>query len=298
MSNGDQESYTTQGGIKIRVDVAAIEPEAAIEDLIDRLDSARGVLLSSSYEYPGRYTRWDMGFVDPPLAVSSNDEEVKFEALNARGEVLLSPVRLALKELKFASIIEDGDGRIVCRIERGTERFEEEERSRQPSSFAVIRAIVDLFMGSDEHLGLYGAFGYDLAFQFEPIELKLVRPGDQRDMVLYVPDEIIVVDHQGGIAERRRYDFAYAGLDTADISRAGSREPYQPDLDLTSIRDHESGEYAGVVDLAREYFARGDLFEVVSSQTFIEPSPEPPSELFRRLKEQNPSPYGLSLIHI
>ena len=147
-------------------------------------------------------------------------------------------------------------------------------------------------MGSDEHLGLYGAFGYDLAFQFEPIELKLVRPGDQRDMVLYVPDEIIVVDHQGGIAERRRYDFSYAGLDTADISRAGSREPYQPDLDLTSIRDHESGEYAGVVDLAREYFARGDLFEVVSSQTFIEPSPEPPSELFRRLKEQNPSPYG------
>ena len=292
MSNGDQESYTTQGGIKIRVDVAAIEPEAAIEDLIDRLDSARGVLLSSSYEYPGRYTRWDMGFVDPPLAVSSNDEEVKFEALNARGEVLLSPVRLAVEELEFASIIEDGDGRIVCRIERGTERFEEEERSRQPSSFAVIRTIVDLFMGSDEHLGLYGAFGYDLAFQFEPIELKLVRPGDQRDMVLYVPDEIIVVDHQGGIAERRRYDFSYAGLDTADISRAGSREPYQPDLDLTSIRDHESGEYAGVVDLAREYFARGDLFEVVSSQTFIEPSPEPPSELFRRLKEQNPSPYG------
>ncbi|HAX04347.1 MAG TPA: anthranilate synthase component I, partial [Acidimicrobiaceae bacterium] len=47
-----------------------------------------------------------------------------------------------------------------------------------------------------------------------------------------------------------------------------------------------------VVELAREYFARGDLFEVVSSQTFVEPSPEPPSELFRRLKEQNPSPYG------
>ena len=58
------------------------------------------------------------------------------------------------------------------------------------------------------------------------------------------------------------------------------------------MRDHESGEYAEVVELARQYFARGDLFEVVSSQTFVEPSPEPPSELFRRLKEQNPSPYG------
>ena len=46
------------------------------------------------------------------------------------------------------------------------------------------------------------------------------------------------------------------------------------------------------VEEAREYFARGDLFEVVTSQTFVEPCPEPPSELFRKLKEQNPSPYG------
>jgi len=292
VSDGDQWSYTTDGGIEIYVDVAAIEPDAAIEDLVDRLDSARGVLLSSSYEYPGRYTRWDMGFVDPPLVVSSYGETVRFEALNARGEVLLKPVRKIVKELGFASIVEEGNGHLVCRIERGTLRFEEEERSRQPSSFAVVRAVVDLFMGADEHLGLYGAFGYDLAFQFEPIELKLDRPTDQRDLVLYVPDEIIVVDHQGGIAERRRYDFVYDGIDTADISRSGAREPYQPDDDLTSMRDHERGEYAEVVELAREFFARGDLFEVVSSQTFVEPSPEPPSELFRRLKEQNPSPYG------
>ena len=292
MSDDSQWTYTTRGGIEIQVDVAAIEPEAAIGDLVDRLDSARGVLLSSSYEYPGRYTRWDMGFVDPPLAVSSCGDTVRFEALNARGEVLLVPVRTVLKELGFASIVEDDDAHVVCRIERGDLRFEEEERSRQPSSFAVVRAVVDLFMGADEHLGLYGAFGYDLAFQFEPIDLKLPRPATQQDLVLYVPDEIIVVDHQGGIAERRRYDFAYDGLGTADISRSGAREAYQPDLELTSIRDHERGEYAEVVELAREYFARGDLFEVVSSQTFIEPSPEPPSELFRRLKEQNPSPYG------
>ena len=39
---------------------------SAIEPVIDALDERRGVLLASSYEYPGRYTRWDMGFVDPP----------------------------------------------------------------------------------------------------------------------------------------------------------------------------------------------------------------------------------------
>jgi hypothetical protein len=45
-------------------------------------------------------------------------------------------------------------------------RFAEEERSRQPSIFSVLRALVALFQHPDEpYLGLYGAFGYDLAFR-------------------------------------------------------------------------------------------------------------------------------------
>ena len=50
----------------------------------------------------------------------------------------------------------------------------EEERSRRPTVFSAIREIIALFAGPDEHLGLFGAFGYDLAFQFEPMRL---RPG-------------------------------------------------------------------------------------------------------------------------
>lgn len=37
----------------------------AILPLESSLDSRRGALLTSSFEYPGRYTRWDIGFVDP-----------------------------------------------------------------------------------------------------------------------------------------------------------------------------------------------------------------------------------------
>ena len=292
MSFDDLPSYTTEGGVEVSVQVTSVEPSEAIEDLVDRLDSARGVLLSSSYEYPGRYTRWDMGFVDPPLVITSHGDKVDVEALNSRGELLLEPVRDNLKSLSCVTVEADSVRKVTCRVERGTVRFSEEERSRQPSSFSVVRSMVELFRGSDEHLGLYGAFGYDLAFQFEPIELRLSRPQNQRDLVLYVPDEVIVVDHQSGIAERRRYEFSYGDDSTIEISRGGAREPYSSDSELEPYRDHERGAYAGVVELAREYFARGDLFEVVSSQTFVEPSPEPPSELFRRLKEQNPSPYG------
>ena len=291
-SAGEPWEYRTQGGIEVRVDVTPIEPEAAVEDLVDRLDSARGVLLSSSYEYPGRYTRWDMGFVDPPLVVTSRGQEVRIDALNERGHALLPFLQDAMRDVNGVSLVEAASSFLSFHVERSVERFEEEDRSRQPSSFSAVRAIVELFAGPDEHIGLYGAFGYDLAFQFEPIELQLTRPEDQRDLVLYIPDELIVVDHQGGIAERRCYEFTFDKGTTDGLNRGGARQAYQPDLELEAQRDHSPGEYSQAVEIAREYFARGDLFEVVSSQTFVEPSPEPPSELFRRLKEQNPSPYG------
>src|SRR5437667_301547 len=80
--------------------------------------------------------------------------------------------------------------------------------SRQPSVFSVLRRLIDLFASAeDRHLGLYGAFGYDLVFQFEAMPLHLPRPEDQRDLVLYLPDEILVVDHMRQIAAVHCYDF-------------------------------------------------------------------------------------------
>ncbi len=91
----------------------------------------------------------------------------------------------------------------------------EEERSRAPTVFSVVRAVVDLFRSSaDPSLGLFGAFGYDLAFQFEEIEKKLERPDDNRDVVLFLPDEILVVDHHQAIAWHDRYEYAFDGKST------------------------------------------------------------------------------------
>lgn len=62
---------------------------------------------------------------------------------------------------------------------------DESLRSRRPSVFSVLRALLAAFHSDDDpHLGLYGAFGYDLAFQFDPVELIIPRTDDQRDMVL------------------------------------------------------------------------------------------------------------------
>lgn len=287
------EAYTTRGGIRVSREVEDVPVPGATDDLITSLDSRVGVLLASSYEYPGRYTRWDIGFVDPPLSITARGLQFQISSLNERGHVLLPAIGRVLGGLGSVSTLQESNREIVGRVEPTADRFPEEERSKQPSVFTVVRTIVELFASPDDpYLGLYGAFGYDLAFQFEPLRLRLERPADQRDLVLYLPDTILVVDHQRGRAERRRYDMAVGSQSTAGLPRTGREEAYAGPSTPDRSCDHGPGEYANVVRTAREAFRRGDLFEVVPGQTFFEPCPEPPSVIFRRLKARNPAPYG------
>lgn len=286
-------SYETRGGIGVECSIEPVAGRVALDALTAQLDAHRGVLLASSYEYPGRYTRWDMGFVDPALVLVARGRSVAIEALNPRGLVLLPPIARALADLAAVASFEGGETSLRCSVREPEGRFPEEERSRQPSVFSVLRALVGLFgSDADAHLGLYGAFGYDLALQFEPLRLRLERPARQRDLVLYLPDELLLVDHRREVATRRRYEFRSDGASTHGLSRTGVATPYTGCAAVERASDHAPGEYAGVVRRAKESFRRGDLFEVVPGQTFFESALDSPASVFGRLRRRNPAPYG------
>ncbi|HTZ35804.1 MAG TPA: anthranilate synthase component I [Stellaceae bacterium] len=289
-------SYTTAGGIAVTRDIVARAYSPADTALAEALDVRRGVLFSSSFEFPGRYTRWDMGFVDPPLVFTARGRDFAVEALNARGRVLIGAIGDALAALDAVAIEAVSETRVAGTVAPASRRFAEEERSRQPSVFSVLRRLIALF-GSpeDEHLGFYGAFGYDLVFQFEPMQLRLPRAADQRDLVLYLPDEILIVDHMRQQAAHYRYDFACGGRSTAGLARATQEAAYRADAGPAAPppdSDHAPGEYPALVEKAKEAFKRGDLFEVVPGQLFTRPCPDAPSVVFERLKKANPAPYG------
>lgn len=285
--------YRTRGGIDVVRTTLPIDVPGAVEPIIDALDQRLGVLLASSYEYPGRYTRWDMGFVDPPLRVVTRDRTFRVDALNERGEVLLPAIGDHLARIAALIGVSATASRVSGSISEPTERSAEEERSKRPTAFSVVRALVDLFFADeDTHHGLYGAFGYDLAFQFDPIPYRLPRPADKRDLVLFIPDELTVVDHRRDVAHRFLYDFSVGGRSTHGMPRGGMVSPFVAGGRVDRASDLVPGEYAATVRAARESFKRGDLFEVVPGRTFFEPCLAPPSELFRRLRDRNPAPYG------
>ena len=292
LDNG-AERFVTAGGIAVTRQRHERPYQGAIESYIEGLDSRRGAVFSSNYEYPGRYTRWDTAIIDPPLVVSSRGRAMCIEALNARGEALLPAIGKAVAGLAEVTVAESSKTLIRLDIARPGRVFTEEERSRMPSVFTVLRAVTALFRsGEDSNLGLYGAFGYDLAFQFEPVEQKLERKESQRDLVLYLPDEILVVDHYSAKAWTDRYDYSGEGFSTAGLPREGKAEPFRPSDRIPPRGDHVPGEYAALVRRAMNSFKRGDLFEVVPGQMFYERCEHRPSDISRKLKAINPSPYS------
>ncbi len=69
-------------------DVRAFPIKKAWGTLLHKLDRYRGIYLSSGYEYPERYSRWDVASVCPPIEIIAAGRDIEFNPLNARGEVL------------------------------------------------------------------------------------------------------------------------------------------------------------------------------------------------------------------
>ena len=290
--------YRCASGVQVRRLTSQLDYATAIDQLADSLDESPGVLLASSFEFPDRYTRWDIGFVNPPLKIAGKDRNLEIAALNVRGEILLPEIHRALQNCAAIASMDVKQKSILVNVSDEPEEFAEEMRSRKSSLFSVLREIVSCFSSpSDPYLGLFGAFGYDLRFQFEDVIRHQSRSDQGRDLMLYLPDQITVSDHRIEKTFCHSYEFVCRGWDSDEFSettggfrRTGPRAEYEPATEVEKDCDHVEGEYAPQVGKALDYFRRGDLFEVVPGQVFFEPCNDSPAAVFKRLKQSNPSP--------
>ena len=82
--------YRTAGGLDVTRRIAEFSGGAALDRLIERLDTRQGVMLSSGTQVPGRYESFDLGFADPPLRLVATGAQFTLAALNERGRVLIA----------------------------------------------------------------------------------------------------------------------------------------------------------------------------------------------------------------
>jgi anthranilate synthase len=283
--------YRTNGGLAVTRVVEQFSDSRLLDRLVRRLDHRRGVVLSSGTTVPGRYESFDLGFSDPPLRLETTGLQFSIEALNARGEVLIAFLGDTLHE-PCVVIDEKTAARLAGHILRGDAPVDEDQRTRRASVMSLVRDLVAAFGSSaDPLLGLFGAFAYDLVFQMEDLKQKRAREGDQRDIVLYVPDSLLAYDRATSRGVILNYDFSWNGKSTKGLPRDTSESRYT-ETEQPGFADHAPGEYQATVETARAAFARGDLFEAVPGQLFAEPCSRSPAEVFERLCQINPSPYG------
>jgi anthranilate synthase len=284
--------YTSRSGTLVSRTSSKLPYSRGLGKLLRELDKKRGVYLSSGYEYPGRYSRWDFASVAPPLEIVARGREMEFRSLNLRGEVLVRLLDRLLASHPHWETFHAEPGLLRGLLKPLPALFSEEERSRQPSAFSILRAIMEEFSNpEDQTLYLIGAFGYDLLFQFDPIELKLPREG-VKDLQLFLCDEIYLMDRQKETIERVSYDFANGPETTHGLPREAAKVPKPIHRKAQPITaDHDPEEYMAKVETCRAGMKAGDYYEVVLRQTFSTTFSGAPSDLFERIQLASPSPY-------
>ena len=289
--------YTTPHGITVTRTTSKVPYARGLNKQLKQLDSKRGVYLSSGYEYPERYSRWDVASVTPPIEIVGRGRSLEIGALNERGKILIQLLAKVLENHPDWDTFHIETDRLVGKLKPLSGVFSEEDRSKQPSPFSILRALIQEFRNpEDSRLVLAGAFGYDLLLQFDPIQQRLHR-GQQKTLHLFLCDDIYFMDRKRETIEHYQYDFSDQSLSTDGLPRDNPRAAKATALNQPHeiIADHTPEEYMAKVEAVREGMRVGNYYEVVLRQTFKAPFDASPTELFRRVQKTSPSPYEFML---
>ncbi|MCF6766849.1 anthranilate synthase component I [Thiotrichales bacterium 19S11-10] len=294
-----KEEFITSSGICVLLQKHKMSYSESLDDIKEMLNHQRGMLMSSGVEYPGRYNRWEVGFVNPPLEFVAYDSLVEVNALNARGDVILSIIKPILIKSDAIDILSETEHSLKLSVQATVEKLSEEKRSFRASVITPIRSLIDEFKELNENmLGLFGAFGYALIHQFEPLKVAEEKNKDQKLYHLYWVDELYAIDNKKEEAFILRMDLKYQEYSTFSASiepfeqinlAYNADKPFQALSKISSNISDDS--YAKMVDKAREEMRVGNIFEVVFSRKFEAKIQGRLSELFSNMKSQNPSPY-------
>ena len=143
-SRPENGEYVSPAGIRVtRKVLPVVDVANSIKEMVLCLDDTKGAILTSSYEFPGRYARWTVGFTSPPLAIEGVGMNFTIKALNARGRILLNMITSHLAKdpglFCLHKRIQEDQSFLAGSIIPSVEYFPEEERSCQPTLFSLVR---------------------------------------------------------------------------------------------------------------------------------------------------------------
>lgn len=152
--------------------------------------------------------------------------------------------------------------------------------------------------------GVFGAIAYDFVDTFEELGPRKPDPLDEPDASFVLAQDVIVFDHA-----KRRVHLIVRGLphETLDDVRArlaALEQAVRPGEAARTVprrepalshSDVDEAEFIRTVQCVKRHIVAGDVFQAVLSRRLVVESDAPPLEVYRALRQENPSPYMFCL---
>jgi len=271
---------------------------------------AKNCCLFESKEHLAGYTELSFGTAKPALYLAGTGADFTIKALSNTGRRILSYLaEKAQERFNFCESVEFGPEAITGRIKQEQKIVDEQSRLKSINQMDVLRAVAFAFKLASKPFrvtcGLLGALSYDFIDQFEKLPASKDDLLGNPDYELYFADNIFLMDHassqgyvivncvvtdgdrEAAVAEAQDSFDYYFNIARFDIPHG---QKYEGSLPAASSDTNQEA-YEGMVKSAKRHIIDGDIFQVVLSRTITEPCPDEPLDVYKRLRELNPSPY-------
>ena len=265
--------------------------------------------LFESREYLAGTAALSFGTAKPALYLTGSGNDFTIQALSKPGKRMIEYLAQQKQRFDFCERIEFTNRQIKGRIRKVETITDEQTRLKTTNQMDVLRAVAFAFKLASKPFrvtcGLLGALSYDFIDQFEKLPANESDLLGNPDYELYFADNIFLMDHQNKqgfivvnvfITNGNRQEAIDQAQDCFDyysnIARFETPKPQKHTAPLLSAStDTNQAEYEEMVRKAKKHILDGDIFQVVLSRTKIEHCPDEPLDVYRRLRDLNPSPY-------
>jgi anthranilate synthase component 1 len=249
------------------------------------------------------------GTARPALYLTGTGADFTIKALSRTGKRMLDFFSAQKDRFAFCESITFCPEEIKGRIRQDEKLVDEQSRLRSTNQMDVLRAVAFAFSLASKPFrvtcGLFGALSYDFIDQFEKLPASETDLLGNPDYEFYFADNIFLMDHEQGksyvivnciitngdreaaVREAQSSFDYYFNIARFEAPKARKFTGELPE----ATTDTDQAEYEQIVKKAKRHILDGDIFQVVLSRTKMEPCPDEPLDVYKRLRRLNPSPY-------
>ena len=233
------------------------------------------------------YGRQSIVVPNAALRITGKNDTFGLDALTETGEAILHA--FDRDDFPYATDLRVTEREIRGRVPSQSDpNVEEHARIRQPNASYAIRTVLQKFPQlKDDQAGLYGAFAYDFARNFENFGNRFSEGGEP-DFLLFLPSTVVYFDdiREQSTLKQFFFDGKNDGLDNRVL--ASSFEP----LPFRKFEDMSLREYQDKVAFIVNEIRKGRLMQGVLSRNQGMALQKHPLDSYAALREVNPSPYS------